>query len=131
MHVLFLKCSYLECNVIKPPFPPFTTAVLARFTALGIGHSFVTNNCSKSADDYARHLDRKGIVSNAGKVHTAGHATLACLRSEFPPVVAAYDPALTWDRLDRAAHWLRQGLPFLATHPDLVCHTDHLELARL
>ena len=137
---------------------PFTNAVLARFTALGIGYSFVTNNCSKSAADYARHLDRMGIVSNAGKVHTAGHAMLACLKNEFPQVsrvfllgtpslaaeftaagftlttdsandapdavVAAYDPGLTWDRLGRAAHWLRQGLPFLATHPDLVCPTD-------
>ncbi len=137
---------------------PFTNAALARFTALGIGYSFVTNNCSKSAGDYTRHLDRLGIVSNTGKVHTAGHATLACLKSEFPrvrrvfllgtpslaaeftaagftlttgsasavpdAVVAAYDPALSWDQLGRAAHWLRQGVPFLATHPDLVCPTD-------
>jgi NagD protein len=39
-------------------------------------------------------------------------------------VVAGFDTGLTYDRLCRAAYWISQGLPFLATHPDLVCPTE-------
>jgi NagD protein len=31
---------------------------------------------------------------------------------------------LTYDRLCRAAYWINEGKPFIATHPDLVCPTD-------
>lgn len=136
----------------------FTNPTLALFAELGVGYSFVTNNCSKSAADYASHLQRLGVAAAGSRVHTSGHATIECLRAEFPrvrrifllgtpsleaefnaagytlttdnaddtpdAVVAAYDPTLPWDKLGRAAHWLNQGLPFLATHPDRVCPTD-------
>ena len=39
-------------------------------------------------------------------------------------VVVGFDTTLTYDRLCRAAYWIREGRPFLATHPDLVCPTD-------
>jgi NagD protein len=39
-------------------------------------------------------------------------------------VVVAFDMTLTYERLCRAAYWITQGRPFLATHPDFVCPTD-------
>ena len=39
-------------------------------------------------------------------------------------VVVGFDMTLTYERLCRAAYWIAQGRPFLATHPDLVCPTD-------
>ncbi len=39
-------------------------------------------------------------------------------------VVVGFDTALTFARLCRAAYWIKQGKPFIATHPDRVCPTD-------
>lgn len=39
-------------------------------------------------------------------------------------VVVAFDKTLTYDRLCRAAWWIQQGLPYIATNPDRVCPTD-------
>src|SRR5204862_4213464 len=39
-------------------------------------------------------------------------------------VIVGFDTTLTYERLCRAAYWISQGLPFIATHPDLVCPTD-------
>jgi len=39
-------------------------------------------------------------------------------------VVVGYDPALTHERLSRAAWWIAQGRAFIATNPDRVCPTD-------
>ena len=39
-------------------------------------------------------------------------------------VVVAFDKTLTYDRLCRAAWWIQQGLPYVATNPDRVCPTD-------
>jgi NagD protein len=39
-------------------------------------------------------------------------------------VIVAFDMTLTYERLCRAAYWIAQGRPFLATHPDFVCPTD-------
>lgn len=39
-------------------------------------------------------------------------------------VVVAFDKTLTYDRLCRAAWWIQQDLPYVATNPDRVCPTD-------
>ena len=39
-------------------------------------------------------------------------------------VVVGFDMTLVFSRLCRAAYWIQQGKPFIATHPDLVCPTD-------
>ena len=43
-----------------------------------------------------------------------------------PPdaVIVAFDPTLTYARLGRAAWWIQQGRPYVATNPDRVCPTD-------
>ena len=39
-------------------------------------------------------------------------------------VVAAFDMSLVYPRLCRAAWWISQGLPYIATNPDRVCPTN-------
>jgi NagD protein len=39
-------------------------------------------------------------------------------------VVVAFDYDLNYDRLCRTAWFIKQGLPYLATHPDKVCPTN-------
>lgn len=39
-------------------------------------------------------------------------------------VVVGFDTTLTYERLCKAAWWIQQGKPFIATHPDRVCPTD-------
>ena len=36
----------------------------------------------------------------------------------------SFDKSLTYPRLCRAAWWVSQGVPYLATNPDRVCPTD-------
>lgn len=39
-------------------------------------------------------------------------------------VVIGFDTGLTYSRLCKAAWWIKQGKPFIATHPDRICPTD-------
>ena len=39
-------------------------------------------------------------------------------------VVVGFDTQLAYNRLCRAAYWITQGKPFIATHPDRICPTD-------
>jgi NagD protein len=39
-------------------------------------------------------------------------------------VIVAFDKTLEYSRLCRAAWWVAQGLPYIATNPDKVCPTD-------
>ncbi len=39
-------------------------------------------------------------------------------------VLVGFDTTLTYARICRAAYWIREGKPFIATHPDRICPTD-------
>lgn len=58
--------------------------------------------------------------------NTVGEGTNASRETEEEPdaVVVGFDTALSFPRLCRAAYWIKQGKPFIATHPDRVCPTD-------
>lgn len=45
-------------------------------------------------------------------------------REEPDAVVIGFDTALRYDDLCRASYWIREGKPFIATHPDAFCPTD-------
>jgi HAD superfamily hydrolase (TIGR01450 family) len=136
----------------------WTNPFLALLRELGIDYDFLTNNSSRSASDYVRHLTDMGLDVTADQVFTSGLATIECLRSEYPQfrrvfllgtdslaaefkaadfelvehagqgvpdaVVVAFDTSLEYDRLCAAGYWIKQGKPFIATHPDLICPTD-------
>ncbi len=131
-----------------------TLPFLDRLRRLNIGYTFLTNNTSLSKADYVEKLRRFGIDAAEAAISTPADATIAYLRDRFPhvetiavlgtpslcrqfeeagfgvswdapgAVVVGFDKTLTYDRLCRAAYWIASGLPYVATHPDLICPTD-------
>ncbi len=121
----------------------------------GAGKSIVylTNNSSKSAEEYIRKLDRLHFWDERDSVYTSGMAAAEylkethagkrvylvgteALREEFlragialceesPDVcVLAYDTALTFEKIRKFNEFLVKGAFYVATHPDAVCPAD-------
>jgi NagD protein len=135
-----------------------TRPFLALMGKLGIGHTFLTNNSSKSSKDYLARLRKVGIAATPDQLYTSTQATIEHLRQRMPAVnrlfvlgtasmsreledarfaltadspndapdavLVGFDTELTYPRLCRAAYWISQGKPFVATHPDRVCPTN-------
>ena len=73
----------------------------------------------------ARRLFLLGTPSMISEFEAAGYVSTADSADDVPDaVVVAFDMTLTYSRLCRAAWWVRQGLPYLATNPDRVCPTN-------
>lgn len=137
---------------------PFTIPFLDKLKAMGISYSFLTNNPSKSLDDYLLKLSRMGIQATEEEMYTTTVATIDYLKAHYPAakrlfllgtpsmisqfekagyistsdsaddipdvIIAAFDMTLTYSRLCRAAWWISQGIPYIATNPDRVCPTN-------
>jgi HAD superfamily hydrolase (TIGR01450 family) len=131
-----------------------TLPFLAQLRSWGIGYTFLTNNTSRSKTDYVAKLRKLGIAASESEIYTPADSAIAYLHTQLPQVTAlavlgtpslcgqledagfhitweapqavvvGFDTTLTYDRLCRAAYWISTGLPFIATHPDLVCPTD-------
>lgn len=140
---------YLGETLFEPTLP-----LLALLQELGIGVTFITNNSSRSRAEYVAHLQHLGIPVAADAVVISTHATIHYLRQTLPQVrrlfvlgtpglhedfrlagfevvdespeavVVGFDRTLAYDRLCRAAYFISQGLPYVATHPDRICPTD-------
>ena len=73
----------------------------------------------------ARRLFLLGTPSMISEFEAAGFESCADSADDVPDVVvAAFDMTLQYDRLCRAAWWVKQGVPYIATNPDWVCPTD-------
>jgi NagD protein len=61
----------------------------------------------------------------AQEIAEAGFALTAEDHLDEPDaVLVGFDTTLCFARLCRAAYWIKQGKPFVATHPDRICPTD-------
>lgn len=73
----------------------------------------------------ARRLFLLGTPSMISEFEKAGFESVADSAEERPDVVVvAFDKTLEYNRLCRAAWWVAEGLPYIATNPDRVCPTD-------
>ncbi len=63
---------------------PWTHKFLADLEAHGIGYSFLTNNPSKSVEDYLAALAQMGIECGRERIYTTTIATIAYLRTHHP-----------------------------------------------
>ncbi len=63
---------------------PFTLPFLEELAPLGIGHTFLTNNSSKSAADYLEHFRRLGIPTTPEQIYTSSQATVSWLQRSRP-----------------------------------------------
>ena len=57
---------------------------LQQMKELGIGYSFLTNNPSKSTNDYLRHLSGMGIKAVKDEFYTSAQATIDYIRVHHP-----------------------------------------------
>ena len=72
---------YMENNIF-----PFTVPTLDALKAAGIGHSFLTNNPTRSVDDYIAKLAGMGIDCSRQDMYTTPVATIDYLRKAYPQV---------------------------------------------
>ena len=130
---------------------PGAVALIAALRHAGVPHLFATNNSSATGEDYVERLAGMGIVTRREQVLTsndvaATHLVAAGVRRAYlvasPRVMAEYaaagvehvehgsqavvltfDTTLDYRKIAAAAALLRDGTPYFATHPDLVCPT--------
>lgn len=114
---------------------------------------FLTNNSSKDRCQYAEKISRLGIPIPDTKVFTSGEATALYLAQQHPgarlyvvgttalekefgshgfiltdrqPEIAVlgFDTTLTYQKLWKLCDLIRDGIPYIATHPDINCPTE-------
>jgi len=122
---------------------------LKRCDEKGIKKFFLSNNSSRSVDEYVVKLQAFGIPSESKDVLLSTHDLLSWLasnsidetylvgtegmrsmledagvntKSESPQyVVLGYDTEVTYEKLQTASIHLHRGVPMVASHPDMVC----------
>lgn len=116
----------------------------------GLDFLFYTNNTSKSPNFYIEKLASMGLNIRQDQLLTSAIVSLGYLKSRFEnpkiyllgtpmleayfkengirltdkdpdAVVVGFDTSLVYEKLDKACKLIRQGVPFLATHPDKNC----------
>jgi HAD superfamily hydrolase (TIGR01450 family) len=129
---------------------PGALELLDWFNVNDIKFTFLTNNTSRGKQDYVGFLTRLGVKDQDARIYTAGDATVSYLRAHYPGkkvflvgtqslrfsfeqegidlvqadpdvLVLGYDTELTYQKLVDFSLYLRRGLPYIATHPDLNC----------
>ncbi len=66
-----------------------------------------------------------GTSSMIAEFESAGFVSTSESASDVPDaVIVSFDKSLVYNRLCRAAWWIQQKLPYIATNPDKVCPTD-------
>lgn len=68
----------------------FTPAFFQCLARLGIGHTFITNNCSISVDEYLLKLRGMGIEACRDQLYTSALSTLDYLRESLPGISRFY-----------------------------------------
>ena len=122
---------------------------LGRLEDSGIRRFFLSNNSSKSVGQYLEKLHSLGIPSMEDDILLSTHDLLSWLEGEGVPesylvgtegmremleavdvntesetpqyVVLGYDTEITYEKLSTASIHLHNGVPMVASHPDIVC----------
>ncbi|MBI2497440.1 MAG: HAD-IIA family hydrolase [Opitutae bacterium] len=128
MRALGIGCTFLTNNP-----PKSTDDYVAHLRKLGIGATReqllnttqATIACLRRRFPAVRRLFALGTPSMLAEFTAAGFVLTADDPADVPDaVVVGFDLTLTYARVCRAAWWIRQGKPYLATNPDRVCPTD-------
>lgn len=129
---------------------PFTKAFLDGLLRAKKEFIFLTNNSAKNAQDYLDKLKNMGLNVSKKQIYTSGDATIEYLNKIKPGariylmgtsnlaqdfekagfvlvdqnpdfVVLGFDTEFNYQKFDKAARFIREGAPFIATHPDYNC----------
>ncbi len=133
---------------------PTTLPFLKFLNAHNISCNYCTNNSTRSKADYVKHLAKFGIESSESEFYTSTDFLADVLKEDFPAVkklfvlgvpamqqelanygfeivddapdavIISFDKTLTYERLCRAAWFVKSGLPSFSSHPDVFCPTD-------
>ena len=114
---------------------------------------FFTNNSSRIPSFYQKKLEKMGCFVDKSEVITSGNVTIAYLQTNYAGkkvylvgtpllvesfeeaginlvqedpdvVVVGFDTTLTYEKLEKACTYIRNGATFLATHLDINCPTE-------
>ena len=114
---------------------------------------FLTNNSSRSGEYYVEKLRNMDCHVEKDKVFTSGEATaiylskkrrgqsvyvlgtkflkdelaeydIAIVEDDPDLVVIGFDTTLTYEKMSKVCTYIRNGVPFIATHPDFNCPTE-------
>lgn len=135
---------YLGDNLIEG-----ASEFLNRLEQRGIRRFFLSNNSSKSVGQYLEKLRGLGIDAHEGEVLLSTHDLIAWLTdkgvvdtflvgtegmrgmlegsgfsttsSEPEFVILGYDTEISYEKLSTASVHLHNGVPMVASHPDMVC----------
>lgn len=131
---------------------PGAKEIIAYLEHSGIRYYFLTNNSSRSRLDYVKKLADFGLHVPLEKIFSSGEATAAYLQKQHPGarvylvgtpslegeftefginlvetepdvVVLGFDTTLTYEKIWNLCSFVREGLPYIATHPDINCPT--------
>jgi 4-nitrophenyl phosphatase len=120
----------------------------------GRDYVFVTNNSSRNRRQYAEKITRLGLPVLPEKIYTSGEAAALYLKKEHPGasvfavgtpaldeeltshgfllnnetpdiVLLGFDTDITYKKLWQLCDFVRAGLPYIATHPDLNCPIEN------
>lgn len=118
----------------------------------GGDYVFLTNNASRIPTYYQEKLFKMGLEVPVSKIITAGDVTIQYLKDVYPDkrvylngtplleqsfkdhgiqlvdenpdvAVQSFDTTLTYEKLDKICRFVRDGVPFIATHKDINCPT--------
>ena len=113
---------------------------------------FLTNNSSASRSDYVTRLKRLGFDVTEDDIFTSGNATVEYLQTHYAGkriylfgneklhkefiasgitpvkenpdlIVLAFHTTFDYDELTELCDLIREGVPYIATHPDINCPT--------
>ena len=102
---------------------------LARLGIAAAAEDFITS--SQATADYLlrTYPDRcfyvGGTRSLLAEFRAAGLRVTDCRSEEVNAVVLGFDTELTFAKLDDLSRLLRRDIPYIATHPDMVCPTEY------
>lgn len=129
-------------------------AFLDAVESTGKQYVFLTNNSSKGPENYVEKLGRMGLIVDKSRIVTSGQATIDYLKRNYPEkkvfllgnelltkefieegieltdkhpdvVVTGFDTSLTYEKMCKVCDFVREGLPYIATHPDYNCPTEN------
>ena len=128
----------------------FTKDFLKKVEETGREYYFFTNNSSKSQQDYIEKLERFGIRIKSQQMMTSTHVISRYLKQHYEGksvyvvgtqslirefqyfginvteedpdiVVLGFDTTLTYEKLSKACHYIRNGCTYFGINPDWNC----------
>ena len=133
---------------------PGVEELLKYLDEISTPYFFLTNNSSRSREDYVKKLAGYGLIVDRERIYSSGIATAIYLKKQKPSAriylvgtpsleeefreygfqlvdenpdfaVLGFDTTLTYKKLRKLSDFVIEGIPYIATHPDINCPTPN------